>query len=80
MCAGGCVVHAACTTQEVKAFTSFEIFSDLTSLFTRIRHPIMSLSPWDIRLPNAVALLTSFCHEHGRVTFLTNLGVPSTSK
>src|SRR6476619_1517399 len=60
------VAHAAFSKQDVKAFTSVETFSALTSSSTMMRQPMLSPSLCATTLPTVVEVIAN-CNDHGRL-------------
>src|ERR1700761_2787277 len=56
--------HVPLTRQYVNAFTSFEILSALTRPSTKIRQPILALSPCTTTLPTTAGLFAVICMDH----------------
>src|SRR5271154_2965428 len=74
------VAHFSLSKQEVKALTSFDICSALTSPSTRMRQPMLSLSPCATILPTAVASVLANSTDHGKRAPLTRRGSALASK
>src|SRR5277367_6105536 len=60
------IAHEDFSLQEIKALTSFDIRSVLTSPSTRMRQPMLSLSPCAATPPTAVASVLAKSTDHGK--------------
>ena len=69
------VAHAFFSLQKVNALASCVIFSALTTPSTRMRQPMLSLSPCATILSTAVAAVVANVNDHGKRAPSTSLRV-----